>query len=252
MRDKRRTRTAVGNDIRTGGRCFENVPAAAGATVKNHRYAVVYRPGNFISAAKKAEPPSADGRRDCPTNRRYVGGSRRQCIGGALNVFGHRRQFDTSGKFRRIVRHTFPPAAANTSAIDLPAPAPGISGLSVGKGIFKPSPHIAVNGGINGNAGRFGAVFSAPAYFGSWAGRLMMTDIDGGMPETGVETSGLSVPLITRGHTAAAANASRLRRIAALLQAHLPDSRGRAPNSPVPGRPVNADDSRHFSTAGAL
>ena len=44
---------------------------------------------------------------------------------------------------------------------DLPAPAPGISGLSVGKGIFKPSPHIAVNGGINGNAGRFGAVFSA-------------------------------------------------------------------------------------------
>ena len=61
--------------------------------------------------------------------------------------------------------------------------------------------------------------FSAPAYFGSWAGRLMMTDIDGGMPETGVETSGLSVPLITRGHTAAAANASRLRRIAALLQA---------------------------------
>ena len=137
------------------------MPAAAGAAVKNHRYAVVYRPGNFVSAAKKAEPPSADGRRDCPTNRRYVGGSRRQCIGGALNVFGHRRQFDTSGKFRRIVRHTFPPAAANTSAIDLPAPAPGISGLSVGKGIFKPSPHIAVNGGINGNAGRFGAAFSA-------------------------------------------------------------------------------------------
>lgn len=135
------------------------MPTAAGAAVKNHRYAVVYRPGNFVSAAKKAEPPSADGRRDCPTNRRYVGGSRRQCIGGALNVFGHRRQFDTSGKFRRIVRHTFPPAAANTSAIDLPAPAPGISGLSVGKGIFKLSPHIAVNGGINGNAGRFGAVF---------------------------------------------------------------------------------------------
>ena len=120
---------------------------------QNHRYAVVYRPGNFVSAAKKAGLPSADGRRDCPTNRRYVG--------GALNIFGHRRQFDTSGKFRRIVRHTFPPAAANTSAIDLPAPAPGISGLSVGKGIFKLSPHIAVNGGINGNAGRFGAVFSA-------------------------------------------------------------------------------------------
>ena len=137
------------------------MPAAAGAAVKNHRYAVVYRPGNFVSAAKKAEPPSADGRRDCPTNRRYVGSSRRQCVGGVLNVFGHRRQFDTSGKFRRIVRHTFPPTAANTSAIDLPAPALGISGLSVGKGIFKPSPHIAVNGGINGNAGRFGAVFSA-------------------------------------------------------------------------------------------
>lgn len=47
----------------------------------------------------------------------------------------------------------------------------------------------------------------------------MMTDIDGGMPETGSETSGLSVPLMTRGHTAAAANASRLRRMAALLQA---------------------------------
>lgn len=27
-------RTAVGNDIRTGGRCFENVPTAAGAAVK--------------------------------------------------------------------------------------------------------------------------------------------------------------------------------------------------------------------------
>lgn len=63
------------------------MPTAAGAAVKNHRYAVVYRPGNFVSAAKKAEPPSADGRRDCPTNRRYVGGSRRQCIGAVKSFF---------------------------------------------------------------------------------------------------------------------------------------------------------------------